>query len=181
MFQLEDYLTALFFLKKHTTRHVCRLDEPFVPEAIHSLPDGLVKWDETNPQIDQLLGGVFCPHQPALFVLLDSEVTAEFSKNCMTLLNYDGKHEVLRSGSPVDWEFRVQIGKFGGEVDQAFHGRQAQVASLRGWVLVQHHRRSRHISDVDPPRVDGVQLKLLAWYKFAPSENYLYLYHVFFF
>jgi len=87
LFELEDYCTALFFLKKHTTRHVCRLDEPFVPEAIHSLPDGLVKWDETNPQIDQLLGGVFCPHQPALFVLLDSEVEAEFSKkNRMTLL-----------------------------------------------------------------------------------------------
>jgi len=95
----------------------------------------------------------------------------------MTLLNYDGKHEVLRSGSPVDWEFRIQIVKFGGEVDQSFHGRQAQVASLRGWVLVQRHSRSSHISDVDPPRVDGVQLKLLAWYKFAPSENYLY--HVF--
>ena len=80
----------------------------------------------------------------------------------------------------MDWEFRIQIGKFGGEVDQSFHGRQAQVASLRGWVLVQRHSRSSHISDVDPPRVDGVQLKLLAWYKFAPSENYLYLYHVFF-
>jgi hypothetical protein len=73
----------------------------------------------------------------------------------------------------VDWEFRVQIGKFGGEINQAFHGRQAQVAPLRRWVLVQHHSRSRHISDVDPPRVDGVQLKLLAWYKkFAPSEKY---------
>lgn len=71
--------------------------------------------------------------------------------------------QLLTSGSPVDWEFRVHIGKFAGEIDQAFHGRQAQVASPCRRVLIQHNRRLRHISDIDPPRVDGVQLELLAW------------------
>ena len=70
---------------------------------------------------------------------------------------------VVRNGSPVNWEFRVHISNFIGEVNQAFHGRQAQVPSLRRWVLIQHNRRLRHISDVDPPCVDSVQLKLLAW------------------
>jgi hypothetical protein len=63
----------------------------------------------------------------------------------------------------VNWEFRVHISNFIGEVSQAFHGRQAQVPSLRGWVLIQHNRRLRHVSDIDPPCVDSVQLKLLTW------------------
>ena len=49
------------------------LDEPFASEAIDSLPDGHIKRKETNAQIDQLLGGLLCSHQPALFVLLDSD------------------------------------------------------------------------------------------------------------
>lgn len=40
------------------------LDEPFASEAIDGLPDGHIKRKETNAQIDQLLGGLLCSHQP---------------------------------------------------------------------------------------------------------------------
>jgi hypothetical protein len=53
---------------------VHRLDEPSAPETIHSIFDSFVEWSETKTQIDQFLGGVLCPHDPSLPVLVDSDV-----------------------------------------------------------------------------------------------------------
>lgn len=110
-----------------------KLYEPFASEAIHSLPDGHVEWNETNAQIDQLLGGLLFPHQPALFVLLNSDV--KIYKR-LPKLAQPSAYNIMeawccQNGSPVNWEFRVHISNFIGEVNQAFHGRQAQVPSLR--------------------------------------------------
>lgn len=77
------------------------LDEPFASEAIDGLPDGHIKRKETNAQIDQLLGGLLCSHQPTW---------------CMFLENV----------WPVNWEIMVHISNSIGEVKQTFHGRQAQ-------------------------------------------------------
>lgn len=52
------------------------LDEPFASEAIDGLPDGHIKRKETNAQIDQLLGGLLCSHQPTYLssLIVDSDV-----------------------------------------------------------------------------------------------------------
>jgi len=76
------------------------LDEPFASEAIDGLPDGHIKRKETNTQIDQLLGGLLCSHQPT----------------CLSSLIVDS----------VNWEIMVHISNSIGEVKQTFHGRQAQ-------------------------------------------------------
>jgi len=76
------------------------LDEPFASEAIDGLPDGHIKRKETNAQIDQLLGGLLCSHQPT----------------CLSSLIVDS----------MNWEIMVHISNSIGEVKQTFHGRQAQ-------------------------------------------------------
>jgi hypothetical protein len=50
-----------------------RLDFSFAPQAVHGVPNSFLKWSEPNAQINQFLGANLGPHDPALFVLLDSD------------------------------------------------------------------------------------------------------------
>jgi hypothetical protein len=68
---------------------------------------------------------------------------------------------------PVKREFRVKIGKFIDEIDETLSGLQAQVASLRRWVLVEHKERLCHISNINAANVVGFHVKLLAWIQYV--------------
>lgn len=48
------------------------------------------------------------------------------------------------------------------EIDETFGGLQAQVASLRRRVFVEHRQRLCHISDINTANVVGLHLKPLA-------------------
>lgn len=69
---------------------------------------------------------------------------------------------VLIDVSPMNRMFRVKISNAIGEIDKAFNGFQAQVASMCWWVLVQHYQRMRDVSHIDAANVDVFQIKLLA-------------------